>query len=598
MNLPVNGQLLIKKLFLLLCCHFSSFIFGQSTHILKGIVLDATTNKAIPFVHFTYAKSKGFTSNEKGTFHIVDTVKSISVKVSCIGHQTKYVTLNTKKKNTIYLDRSIEKLNEVQLFYVDEKKELLKKVINNIPKNYPNKKETISGIIHEGVFVDSLFQDTIYNAEYTIKFNKLDYSKKHKTGNLSLTKGAAKFYKMKDSIPAIFYGVLHSVQGNDIVMRRDSPLHFSKLDDYKLTIKDTLFYDNLNLIKVDFRSKDFRGNLFIDSESYAIAKGEYWYEGKTSAIEKLRGFARKERYFSVHYDKYSDGKWRLKFISFLGRYTQKKKGETQTFFLKDNFIIRGFETTKVLIPYKNTLDFNTPGVSADDVALSFNLKNNESEKFQKKLKLFRFLSRLRFEFALEAYPLSIKPFTFHLSFLENSITNSIDNSKTYLAFRNSYFYDLNKTLQMELNFTSSISNNTLSAYSLGLSKKINLDPLGKLTILMGANFGYRRIFNHPVEHSFEGSLTVRNKSFNKGAVDIYVGQKEYYFSPKISLNHRLSNRLSLKLTTSYFSPINTTPSVLIKESKGLFKKSVFYSTNSKSIVEHNFSYGMGLVLNL
>lgn len=588
------------KTFLFTIAIFSfQSLFGQNyaTKHFKGIVLDAVTKKAIPFVHFTYAKSKGFTSNEKGTFQIFETVKIISVKVSCIGYQTKYVTLNAEEKNTLFLDSAVEKLTEVQLVYIDEKKELLKKVINNIPKNYPNKKETISGIIHEGVFVDSLFQDTIYNAEYTIKFNKLDYSKKHKTGNLSLTKGAAKFYKMRDSIPAIFYGVLHSVHGNDIVMKKGTPLNLNKLDNYKLTIKDTLHYDNLNLIKVAFHSKDFRGNLFIDSESYAVAKGEYWYEGEASAVEKLRGFARKERYFSVHYDNYSDDKWRLKYIYFLGKYTQKRKGKTQTFFLKDNFIITGFETTKGLIPYKNTLDFNTPGVLAEGVVSNFNFPNNESEKFQKELKLFRFLSRVRFEFALEAYPLSVQPYSFDFSFVENSIENTVENRKTHLAFSSNYFYELSKSLQIELNFTNSISKNTLSAYSLGASKRINLDPYGKLNLLFGAHIGYRQVFDNPIQHSFDGNLTIRGKTFKKDKVNIYVGQKEYYFSPKGSLTFKLSNRITLGLSANYYSPFSSHSSVLIEDAKRLFKKSISYRIESKKIVENKFSYGLGLVLN-
>ena len=574
-------------------------LFSQENALnsFKGTVLDANNNKAIPFVHFTYSNSKGFTANEKGTFQIFDTVKSILVKVSCIGYQTKYVTLNAEKENTIFLDSAVEKLTEVELVYVDEKKELLKKVIANIPKNYPTQKETISGIIREGVFVDSLFQDTIYNAEYTIQFNKLDYSKKHKTGNLSLTKGEAKFYKMRDSLPAIFYGVLHSVHGNDIVMKRGTPLNLNRLENYKLTIKDTLHYDNLNLIKVAFQSNDFRGNLYIDSKSYAVAKGEYWYEGKTSAIEKLRGFSRKERHFSVHYDNYSDNKWRLKYIYFLGRYTQKSKGKTQTFYLKDNFIIRGFEPAKKLISNTNTVSFNTPGVLAENVDTDFNFSNMESEKFQKKLKTFRFLSKLRFELAVEAYPLSVQPYSVNFSFVENSIDNTVENKKTHLAFSSNYFYDLSKSLQIELSFTNSISKNTLSAYSLGASKRINLDSYGKLNLLFGAHIGYRQVFDNPIQHSFDGNLTIRGKTFKKDKVNIYVGQKEYYFSPKGRLTFRLSNRITLGLSANYYSPFSSHSSVLIEDAKGLFKKSISYRIESKKIVENKFSCGIGLVLN-
>ena len=232
----------------------------------------------------------------------------------------------------------------------------------------------------------------------TLSLTNWGTPKKRKTGNLLLEKGEAKFYTIRDSIPTIFYGVLHSVHSNDFVMKKSTPLNLSELDDYKLTIEDTLFYDNLNLIKITFRTDNSHGNLFIDSDSYAVAKGEFWYEGKTSAVERLSGFERQERYFSVHYDKYSDDKWRLKFIHFLGRYTQKRNDKTQTFYLKDNFIIRNFEPTKELIPHNSTLGYNIPGVLAKNVISDF---STESERLQKNLKVYHFLSKLRFEFAVE-----------------------------------------------------------------------------------------------------------------------------------------------------------------------------------------------------
>lgn len=564
----------------------------------KGIVLDTNSKNPIPFAHFTYDNSKGFTSNDKGTFYVTDLAESIAVKVSCIGYQTQYATLNANTPKTIFLSSAVETLDEIELVYVDEKKELLKKVIANIPKNYPNKKEIITGVIHEGVFVDSLFQDTIYNAEYNVTFNKLEYSKKRKTGNLVLEKGEATIYKMKDSVPAIFYGVLHSVHSNDIVMRRSAPLRLSKLDSYKLTIKDTLFYDNLTLIKVAFQTDDFHGNLFVDADSYAVAKGEYWSKGKTSAIERLRGFERKERYYSVHYDKYSDEKWRLKFIHFMGSYTQKRKGEVQTFYLKDNFIIRGFEPVSELIPHNTTMHFNTPGVLADNVISDFSSSNTDSETFQKKLKAYRFFSKFRFELAVDAYPINVQPYSLSFNFLENPVKNPAKNRKTHLALSSNYFYDVTKTLQIELNFTSSVSKNTLSVFALGASKKINLDAFGKFKLLVGTQIGYRRIFDNPFEHAFTGNLSINGKTFKKDKVNLYLGQKEYYLSPKAGLNFSLSNRLTFSLSAQYFYPFSSRPSVLIEDAKGLFKKSVSYRIESKNIVENKFSYGMGLVLNL
>ena len=74
----------MKKLIFVLVLMFFKTSLGQElyNHRFKGIVLDAHSKTAIPFVHFTYSNSKGFTSNEKGVFHFVDTLERIHVKMS------------------------------------------------------------------------------------------------------------------------------------------------------------------------------------------------------------------------------------------------------------------------------------------------------------------------------------------------------------------------------------------------------------------------------------------------------------------------------------------------------------------------------------
>ena len=60
----------MKKLIFVLVLMFFKTSLGQElyNHRFKGIVLDA--------------HSKGFTSNEKGVFHFVDTLERIHVKMS------------------------------------------------------------------------------------------------------------------------------------------------------------------------------------------------------------------------------------------------------------------------------------------------------------------------------------------------------------------------------------------------------------------------------------------------------------------------------------------------------------------------------------
>jgi hypothetical protein len=194
--------------------------------------------------------------------------------------------------------------------------------------------------------------------------------------------------------------------------------------------------------------------------------------------------------------------------------------------------------------------------------------------------------------------MSVQPYSFDFPFLEKSISNTVENKKTHTALSSNYFYDISKSLQVEFNFTNSITKNTLSLYSLGASKRIHLNPYGKFNILFGAHIGYRKVFDNPILYSFNGHLTIRGKTFKKDNVNVYVGQKEYFFSHQGSFTYNLSNRLTLSISANYFSPFNSHPTVFIEDAKGLFKKSISYNIESKKIVENKFSYGLGLVLSL
>lgn len=572
-----------------------SFAQEPSIYRFSGVILDSHSKQSVPFVHFTYLKSKGFTSNEKGLFDVRDTLKTITAKVSSMGYQTQIVTLSANSKQTIYLNSAIENLNEIDLVYVDEEKTLLKKVIKNIPKNYPTTNEVISGYIQEGVFVDSLFQDTIYHGAYDVRFNKLDYSKKSKTGNLLLTQGKATFHKSKDSIPVIFFGALHSVHSSDIVKRRRVPLQVKRINDYELIIKDTLNYDNKKLIKLFFQHDDIRGNLFIDTQSYAVVKGEYWKKGKTSILEKMTGFERRGNYMTVHYGSTWDDKWRLKYIYFLGKYEKRIKGTPREFYLKENFIFRAFTPSKEFLPSTKTINYNVPSIFAKNLVVQS--PNSKSESYIKKLKIIKFLSALNHAYSVDAYPFTLQPYSLSLPFLKNPISNVFEKRKSFWALKGIYSYAIDKKWQIDLSYVSILSRRKLAGYSLGISKRVKLDSFEKFSVLLGTETGYRNVFLNPVEHSFSGSLIVQGKTFHRGKVNIYVGQKEWVVSPKISLTGKLSNRISIHIRANYFFPFRVQPAVLIKETKGLFKKSITYPLESKKLLENKFSYGLGIIFN-
>ena len=63
----------MKKLPFIAFFAFQS-LFAQEFAVnqFRGVVLNAKSKQPVPFAHFTYSNSKGFTSNEKGTFYVAD----------------------------------------------------------------------------------------------------------------------------------------------------------------------------------------------------------------------------------------------------------------------------------------------------------------------------------------------------------------------------------------------------------------------------------------------------------------------------------------------------------------------------------------------
>ena len=299
---------------------------GFSQSQFYGTLLDSKTREIIPLAHLVYQNNKGFYADKNGGFRITAKNSKLHVKISALGYKNKRVLLYLDKENTVYLSPKTEQLNEVVINFIDPAKELIRNIVKAIPDNYPTEEEQLYGVINENAYRDSLYINPIYMVETHFKADKISYTRKSRSGNVQLLEAKIDSIDL-DSINLRIYGGAHSVHSNDYIHKRQGPLNLKRLDNYRLTIKDTLKFNGTPVIQLDFTSKKRRGSLFVEENSKAVVKvvGE---TDPSQMIEDTDIINRLSRLFSKHtilYKKGEDQKWRLDSVHYKTVFAWNKK---------------------------------------------------------------------------------------------------------------------------------------------------------------------------------------------------------------------------------------------------------------------------------
>jgi hypothetical protein len=147
---------------------------AQETSIVKGLLLNETTNAPLPYANVAVlTKSGGTITNETGSFSIdISTLsKEDSLSFLFIGYATKNVSITDFKNNpTIYLKEAVFNLSEAFVFSEEKDPEqIIKRVLKNKGKNYKrmNKKNQ--------VFIRSQYVTDINH--FSMKFKKSSFAK-------------------------------------------------------------------------------------------------------------------------------------------------------------------------------------------------------------------------------------------------------------------------------------------------------------------------------------------------------------------------------------------------------------------------------------
>lgn len=195
-------------------------------------------------------------------FNYLSELDSLRVSLSCIGYESKSVTLFKNKHNTVYLQPSAFQMNEVVVVQSNSPVNLLTEMIHNIKINYPIVSEQIIGLTREEIYLDSLNSPQNYKSTVKVLVDKFPYSQKNTFGNIKILEKNIE-WNLSERLDLKFYAGVHNIHRFDYVMNKKGILNLEKIKDFDVKILDTILYINEKVILLDYQNDVVKGKLYV-----------------------------------------------------------------------------------------------------------------------------------------------------------------------------------------------------------------------------------------------------------------------------------------------------------------------------------------------
>ena len=568
-------------------------VFAQKESVFKGELTNIEDLQSVTFAHFQ-SEQGGFISNQQGSFHFVvdDTIDSLHVFISAIGYASKEVYLTSSKENTIHMQPIQLSLEEVILDYEDPAVALVKKVIQNIPQNYPNQFEQLYGEINESTYWDSLKTKPIYKASARTRSDKFSYSKKNSFGNVELLDENVILYDF-DSLDLRFYAGVHRVHYGDFVKARKDILEKNKVKNFDLAIQDTLTYNNLNVIRLNYKNNLIKGIVHVDVENYAIVRVERFVDPST--VKEPLGFLLRHQRSYYHeiidYSRGEDDKWRINFMHYETGFKYKKVDKE--IHLDNTYFLQKIEKGKEVIPLNRRIKYTD--VLLNKIDLELPKTKNKREK------IFRFFDRLRSAFSLSLLPIKINAHRLEAPMLGINM-NFENETKVLYAYQFRYDYSFKNNWGVNLIGASSLEKQEYESYALGFWKENEIDMNGRWRYEISTAFENRKLRINHGRFKFQEPFSYEGKKFDSGELNRFSEQRDFGVNMKFSLNFRCTEKTIIGLFGSYFFPINSQQGLYLEEKKEFWfwNKSKFFDQNALTtshdkIIENDFQMGLNFM---
>lgn len=377
-------------------------LFAQE-YTFQGTIIDENTGEPIPFAHCQILpdRATGFVADFNGSFSHQSKEKELEVVVTAISYEPKRVGLTEGSNQLIQLEAASFAMNEIVVTYVDHERAMLQKVLESIPKNYPQKSERITGRVIEQLATDSSCQNLIYSADAIIEADKLNYSKRNRYGTVRVVDGDVEVLEPLNSSFTNIVAGAHNVHRFDVIAARFPPFDNIQSKKYQFQLVDTLSYMGQALFKMQFETVDYEGDLYIQDSTFALVKAVF--NVKKDRMSHFPGGGDSERLFVngiIEYFK-EDDFFRLSFINYQTGFSKKDADPAEQIYLNNFFYLNKHHPLKKSIPYKDHLGFSSKLITELDVD-STALQDENKKDFKKNFSIdmgfsllkYRLISRL------------------------------------------------------------------------------------------------------------------------------------------------------------------------------------------------------------
>lgn len=598
MNLKAN--LVVMKNLALLLTLFLTAVCDAQIYSMEGKIVDAATMETIPFAHITIKvedQKRGLISDLEGNFVIKTNVSEHKVIVTAIGYKSLTTTIKNGTFNIVKLQPDIFSLDQVVITNVDKEREMLKKVLQRLSTNYPNKLERLHGRIVEILAMDSLYSRPIYTADAKVEVDKYPYTQKHSYGNVKIVDGEVLYSKPPELASRRIYAGIHNVHRFDILTQRFEP--FDNIDDkeYQFEIVDTLAYDQRALFKMRFETSAYQGHLYIEDGTYALVKSEYNARKKT-LNRSLSGTDRLFLNFSTEYVK-TDSLYRLSYINYRTAFSNSIDDEGDNRYLNNYFYLEKAEPTDKLLLSSQVNDFadvlieklpiNSIHNKTDSIALNnLTAPQNSESRFFSLIKLLNFSTKL-------GWVTNNATFT-SLGINSNNLNEDLTGASR-VALSTSFGYEFNNNLNLVYTNTAAFKRENISSHSLQIkwSKPFFRNKRWRLGLSSGLNFTDINMDRGAVQLNqqfFESSLVL-----SPGSYTVEQNTSQFNFIPGLFINYRLNGRLFVEASIDL--PFN-----LSTEGEMILIKPGDENRSTLPVSQKNFAYsnilfaGIGIFIKL
>jgi hypothetical protein len=299
----------------------------QASLTFRGKIVDAETGVPLVFASVAVKETNVATvTNIDGEFliKIGDTQTARNLEVTFLGYKTKIVPLTDLKengyKNVIQLSQAPIPIKEIIVKPIDPEN-IVRSAISKIGKNYSNEPNLMTAFYRETIRKNRTY---VSIGEAAVQIFKAPYSNDLRYDGAKIYKGRkGEDVQKVDTVLFKLQGGPVSVLDLDIVKNTENILTPDAMKYYDYSLTGVIEINGKPHYIIQFKQKPsvdmplFMGNLYIESDSYAITEAEFGFnlenkEAATSIFIKKKPFGMEVTpEIATYRTKYreQDGKW-------------------------------------------------------------------------------------------------------------------------------------------------------------------------------------------------------------------------------------------------------------------------------------------------